>query len=338
MSVLYSVNLKPFKDFNVFVSKSKGIGDGLKRKKMQTYSWAEYSGSSVDLKNPKFEARDIELTCFVVGENWEEMQENFSAFMKEFEKPNTQRIHITPFGYKTIPFQVYNEESVILEKDFSKGKMVGVFTLKLTEPNPIKKVLKTSLDKFKLAFDSTSETEIFFGDGTMQTARGNVSVTKDYGKPSYESSGITLISQSPVNDEYYEAYAQPAGVSPYRFSVNYTLLAAKNVILYVIGRNGSGAPYFVVESEIFSGKTGINTIEAFAEKDLSETGKFIYKILDDAGQEITGLTYIAPRIEKSEVIGEWQNVLGKEKIIIIAGNVDEIKNLTTEAETLWEKI
>ncbi len=71
---------------------------------------------------------------------------------------------------------------------------------------------------------------------------------------------------------------------------------------------------------------------------MPEYGKFIYKVLDSEGNEIPGILYSNPRIETAEVLGEWQNMLGKEKIIIIAGNIEDMKNLQTPAEIIWEKI
>ena len=139
--VRYSINGKYFKDYNVFISSSDGIGDGLKRKKVNTYDWAEYNGLSVDLSSPKFEAREITLKGFVIGSNWDEMMENFNTVLYEFQKPGTQRLLIEPFGMKPLPYEVYMEDSSPLEKTFKDGKMVGIFTLKLIEPNPIKKVL-----------------------------------------------------------------------------------------------------------------------------------------------------------------------------------------------------
>ena len=163
--VRYSINGKYFKDRKVYVSDSEGLFDALKRKKINTYDWAEYHGQSVDLSNPKYEAREITLKCFVVGDNWVDMKENHDAIVSEFQKPGTQRLLIEPFGMKPLPYEVYMEDSSPLEKTFKDGKMVGVFTLKLIEPNPIKKVLYTTSETLNLSYNSSKETEIFFVNG-----------------------------------------------------------------------------------------------------------------------------------------------------------------------------
>jgi len=336
--VKYFINNKNFRDYGVYVSDSIGLTDALERKAVQSYDWAEYHGTSPDLRNAKYKERKIQLKCFVDGENWEVMNARFLDFKNQFTKTGTQRLHIVPFKFKTLAYEVYMQEDTALEKTFRNGRMVGVFTINLIEPNPLKTVLKTSLDKFKLSYESTTETEIFFGDGTKQTARGNVNFAKNYESPSYESSGINLISVSAVNVVFYLAYTIPTTKTSLRFSVEVNITAPKDLILVVIGRKSDNTYSAVAISEITNGKTEYNSLEAFAELNMSDYGKFIYKVLDSDGNEISNLTYGNAKIETAEIIGEWQDMIGKEKIIIIAGNIEEIKKLQTEAEILWEKI
>lgn len=336
--VKYFINNENFRDYEVYVSDSIGLTDALERKAVQSYDWAEYHGISPDLRNAKYKERKIQLKCFVDGENWEVMNARFLDFKNQFTKTGTQRLHIVPFEFKTLAYEVYMQDDIALEKTFRKGRMVGVFTINLIEPNPIKTILKTSLDKFKLSYESTTETELFFGDGTKQTARGNVNFTKNYESPSYESSGINLISVSGVNTDFYEAYTIPTAETSFRFSVEVVITAPKDLFLVVIGRKLDNTYLAVALSEIINGKTGYNSLEAFTELNMSDYGKFIYKVLDSDGNEISNLTYGNAKIETAEIIGEWQDMIGKEKIIIIAGNIEEIKNLQTEAEILWEKI
>jgi hypothetical protein len=337
--VKYSLNGYLFEDFGVFVSDSPGITDGLERKPVISYDWADYHGIAPDLRKPKYKERKFTLKCFIEAENWEELFNNFMAFViREFSKPGTQRMHIEPFGFKTLPYEVFLQDDIKLEKKFRQGRMVGTFDLVLIEPNPIKRVLKTTLDTFKLSYEIDSETEIFFGDGTKQTGRGNVSLTKDYSAPSYENSGLSIVSTSGVNDQYFEVYAVPDKSNVYQFSVEVTLQSPKNIKMYVIGRNLDNTYEAVAVSAIYYGITGKNTVSVVQEVNMPDYGKFIYKVLDSAGNEIPGIAYSNPRIETAEVVGEWQNMLGKEKIIIIAGNIEDMKNLQTPAEIIWEKI
>ena len=176
--VRYSINGKYFKDYGVYISSSDGLFDALKRKKVNTYDWAEYHGSSLDLSSPKFEQREITLKGFVVGDNWVSMKFRFDTIISELQKAGTQRLLIEPFGLKPLPYEVYMEDSSELQKTFSDGKMVGIFTLKLIEPNPIKKVLRVNGNMLHLSYNSKFETEISYGNGEKDIAYSNASLSK----------------------------------------------------------------------------------------------------------------------------------------------------------------
>ena len=337
--VKYSLNDKLFKDFGVYVSESTGLVGLLERKDVTQYDWSEYHGISPNLKKPKYKERTIELKCFMKGGNWEDLFKNFMDYIiGEFSKPGTQRLHIEPLGFKTLPYEVFMKDEVKVDKTFKEGEMFAVFTLKFIEPNPIKTILTTSLDEFKLVYKIDSETEIFFGDGTKQIGRGDVSLTKNYAYPSYQSSGITLVERSGVNNEYFETYSDLNSTETYMFSVDVTIAAPKNLILYVVGRNLDNSYEVVAISDIQECNSGLNNISLIKSPSLLNYGKFIFKVLDDQGNEVPNLIYANPRIETTEILGEWKDMMGKEKIIIIAGNIDDLKSLTTPAEILWNKI
>lgn len=174
--VKYSINGKYFKDYGIYVSSSLGLLDALKRKPIKTYNWQEYHGESLDLSNPKFEAREIVLNCFVKGNNYQEMFENFrNVVLSEFQKSGTQRLLVEPFGYKALPYEVYMIDEVKIIKEFSESTSIGVFSIKLIEPNPIKKVLFLSGTSLNLSYNSSKETEIFYGNGTKDIVKTNAS-------------------------------------------------------------------------------------------------------------------------------------------------------------------
>ncbi|WFB67086.1 hypothetical protein [Chryseobacterium sp. WX] len=338
MGLKWSINGRDFAEFGINVSESKGVLDKLKPRERNSYTWAEYHGKQFDLSKPYFEAREMELQCWLRASDSDTLTENFNSFLALFDTKSTKRFTIEPFGNKEYAYEVLLNGSADLTKEFRDGEMYGSFTLKLTEPNPIKKILKTTLDSFKISYEIDSETEIFFGDGTKQTGRGNVSLTKDYSAPSYENSGLSIVSTSGVNNQYFEVSSVPTKATVYQFSVDVTLQAAIDLKLYVIGRKLNNTYVSISISPVFQGIIGENTLYLVDEVNMPDYGKFILKVLDSDGNEIPGIVYSNPRIETAEVVGEWQNMLGKEKIIIIAGNIEDIKNLQTPAEIIWEKI
>lgn len=328
--VRYSVNGKYFKYFGTYISSSEGLFDALKRKPVNTYDWAEYHGSSPDLANPRFEQREITLKGFVTGSNWEVMKSNFDAIVSEFQKAGTQRLLIEPFGLKPLPYEVCMIDEVRLQKEFKNGRMVGIFTLKLIEPNPVKIVLSTESDLIDLSFLSKYESEVFWGDGTKNIFKGNVSQMKDFNFPSYQASGYSLAAQSVENPAYYTT-ASIIGESFYEFSIDVNNI--DGAVLYVVGRNNATGVYEVIAQ----GAGTQNKLRAQSKLEISKYGKFIFKVLKD-GEEISGLVMTNPRIEKTKVYGEWINMIGKMKYIIIAGNIESISQIATNATELWTRL
>ena len=337
--VNYSLNGNVFRDFGVYVSESTNLVGLLEKKQINQYDWAEYHGISIDLQNIRFKEREIELKCFIRGENWEILFSNFrDMIIDQFSKKGTQRLVIDPMGFKKLAYEVYMKDDVKLEKTFRKGVMYAEFTLRMIEPNPIKKILKTSLDSFRLKYSSPSETEIFPGDGTKIIGRGDVDFVFDYTSPNYQSSGVSLVQGSALNSEYYEVYTVPSQTYVYQFSVDVKLVSPKNIKLYVIGRKPDNTYELINNSGVIEGVTGLNPIRVTKELNMESYSKFFFKVLDSTGNEISGITYSNPKIETAEILGYWQDMTGKEKIIIIAGNIDDVTIVQTPADVVWDKI
>ena len=70
---------------------------------------------------------------------------------------------------------------------------------------------------------------------------------------------------------------------------------------------------------------------------LSNYGKLFFKVLVD-GLEVPGIELTNPRIEKAEMLGEWINMVGKTKYIVIAGNIEQLENVSSNAVELWTKL
>lgn len=188
--IKHSINGKNFRDYGVRVSMTKGIANTLKRKPVRAFEWAEYHGVSLDLSNPVFQEREIELDCFISGNDWADLFAQFTRSIRdEFAKPGTQRLLIEPFGFKPIPYEVFMMDEVKVDKVFKTGPMIATFTLKLIEPNPIKKVLRVIGNTVSLSYESGLETEIFWGNGSKSIVAGNAAVS---GKPLSEGSIIII--------------------------------------------------------------------------------------------------------------------------------------------------
>lgn len=350
--VRYSVNGKYFKDFGTYISSSEGLFDALKRKPVNTYDWAEYHGSSPDLSNPKFEQREITLKGFVTGSNWETMKSNFDAIVSEFQKAGTQRLLIEPFGLKPLPYEVCMIDEVRMQKDFTNGRMVGIFTLKLIEPNPIKKVLYFTGNTLNLSYNSPNETEIFYGNGLKETAKGNVSLSNktlaNRVVSGYDFQGRNLLLNS-TKYNYSEWATFNGGVAIPQGDLGISL--SKNMHInhgqtFVVGQEYTFS-FDYVGTTPFEVSVGAKVVKIETPKE-SGKGKFFitYTYAENFNTYIyisnnivgTSVTVKGLKLSKGNLISDWTPAPEDEKHIIIAGNVEEITNLTTNAKILWEKL
>lgn len=376
--VRYSVNGKYFKDFGTYISSSDGLFDALKRKKVPTYDWAEYHGSAPDLSNAKFEQREITLKGFVTGSNWEIMKSNFDGIVSEFQKVGTQRLLIEPFGLKPLPYEVCMIDEVHLQKEFKEGKMVALFNMKLIEPNPIKKVLKLTGFTLNLSYDCPTETEIFYGNGWIRNiANGNVSlsnktlanrVLSGYGFAGRNLAQGTDFKNNKVyaywntHDSHYNEddgsfsvdYVQPDDTFNDLTSHTIPLEPNTTYTASFLARGEVATDYdldfYVVESDDINPnlqdnwqrfKVNINGFNnerikrTFTTTETTKRGVIYFRNV----KSNNGSLFIKDvKLERGATATAWSPAPEDEKYIVIAGNVEEITNLNTNAEVVWQKL
>lgn len=350
--VRYSINGKYFKDYGVYVSSSLGLLDALKRKPIKTYDWPEYHGESLDLSSPKYEAREIVLNCFVTGDNYEEMFINFrNIVMSEFQKSGTQRLLVEAFGLKALPYEVYLIDDVKLLKEFKNSKTVGVFQLKLIEPNPIKKVLYLTDNTLNLSYNSSKETEIFFVNGEKTTAKGNVSLSGKvlasrnvgsygYNGRNYLFNSVNVLSTIrfiSIPTHYLQNLVGKEVVFSFDFMIKETGVL-REILIYPYQNSGIS----IGHSECFTPTTK-GVYERFSiETNIKDYGVIqgltngeiaFYDTADENDFSIKNV-----KIEIGNKATDWTPAPEEEKYIIIAGDIDGITNLTTNATVLWEKL
>lgn len=369
--VKYSLNGIYFDYYGVFVSDSIGIADGLERKAVQSYDWAEYHGISVDLVKPKYKERKIELKCFIEGDNWQDLFVSFKDFcLKEFSKSGTQRLIIEPFGDSPLVYDVFMQDGIKLEKRFSKGKMIGTFSLMLTEPNPIKKVLYTVNPQLTISYNSPTETDIII-DSVRYQGKEVVNFTKDLGsRDVVGSTGNLLINSSclggkhpatnlynseiviqndgvfPSVKSFYSVAIQGTGdfKMPYVEAGRYLFLRNKQITLSFYARSNYPPSSYRVTNQLTDDSWNIGTSGAGDKngKKLSTSWQRfeitcipVWGIVFEASNLVS---FSAPQVELGNKATAWSVAENDKHYIVIAGNIEDITNFTTNAEVLWDKI
>ncbi|WP_185211029.1 hypothetical protein [Elizabethkingia meningoseptica] len=340
--VVYSLNGIEFNTKNnpykIFVSKSDGLMAKLKPKAKTTYEWPNQHGKqSNPLQKVRYESREISLECWVEGSGWKEMKDNYDALMSEFDKLGTQRLIISPFG-TTIPliYDVALVESSDPKQAFNKGEMVGVFTLKMTEERPVKKVLYTSSTNLQLSFNSPSQVIINI-DGKAQQAKGDVNINTNLPKRVVSGGIKNLLLESNV-----KLTVPPGNYRIGGYLTSKDLVIGKTyTLMFKSGNGGSGEVQAWVNGRQLVGVNetdgGIKTF-TFTQVDIPVSANII-DFYSAPTTDKWGSVHWAVLVECSVMpFKSWVPAPEDQHFITIAGNIDEITNLNTNAQILWEKL
>lgn len=189
--VEYYVDGCNFKDFGVEVSKSSGIIGGLSKKDSLSVDYDGYHGIVVDKSRPRYKERTISLECFISASGKSAFLEWANYFISKFDKPGNVRLKVEYDGEtRPLVFEVDRISDTDIEKTWDDELMVGTFTLKLRECEPVKRVLR------------------FIGSGTATITITSVKMVNIYwgdGEHTYDVSGSTkTVSHTFITDGTYD--------------------------------------------------------------------------------------------------------------------------------------
>ncbi|HBG40092.1 MAG TPA: hypothetical protein DDW85_01595 [Porphyromonadaceae bacterium] len=171
--VEYFVNGLNFKDFGVYVSNSTGLVGMLERKEALTVEWDNYHGIVRDKKRPRYKERTISLDCFIEASSRSAYVEWVNLFLSQFDKEGTQRLSVEYDGNtKPLVYEVVALNDVDPDKKwgtYNDELMVGTFKLRLTEDEPVKRVLRhigSDNSTAQITVTTSKLLNIYWGDGT----------------------------------------------------------------------------------------------------------------------------------------------------------------------------
>lgn len=182
----YSIDGVDLKDWDIYVSDSEGLLDRPKLKSPLTVSWDDYHGEVVDLDEKRLEVREITLTCFMKATGKLDFANKLNTFLDVFSRDGTQRLFVDIHPTKPLIYEVYASDSVAISKRWNDDLMVGTFSLKLREPDPVKRIVRhqrisDSTKTLTLNFDSSRMVMIYWGDGTQECVYGDgIELTHEY--------------------------------------------------------------------------------------------------------------------------------------------------------------
>lgn len=185
--IKYEIDGYSFADSGVNVSKGTGLIDRPKRKSGTKTEWDDMNGYYIDLTKRKYEAREISLECFIVADGMATFANNVLTFLEKFEGAGLHELKITlpDAEEKPLFYHVFIDNSVSIDKTWSSSTMVGKFTLKLIEPEPVKMVAKwtggQNVTTITSPYKGTANFIIRYSDGETAQIKQNGASGKTIG-------------------------------------------------------------------------------------------------------------------------------------------------------------
>lgn len=188
-TINYFIDGANLTNYGVRISSSDGIVSRPKLKAPLSVKWETEHGENVDLNNKFYEPREITLECFLVADTNEDFIRNSNAFCQLFDAKGTRRISVNVDSTEPLVFEVYIMDGIEFKKQWRDGQVVGTFTLKLREPDPVKRVYKfdrkSDTDTLSMLIDYAGDKmfNIHYGDSThLFDYDGTYTISKSYQK------------------------------------------------------------------------------------------------------------------------------------------------------------
>lgn len=187
-----------FTEFGMRVESSSGVLDLPKLKSPASVDWADYHGKVLDLSEKRYQEREITLNCWLKASGKMDFVERCNNLFSLFQKDGTQRLMISIHPTKPLVYEVYCEDGVAVSKSWHDDKMIGTFSLKLKEADPVKRVVRhqrinSNSAEVSIAFKSDKMVNIYWGDGSVETDVYGDCTGSNAIKHTYQSNGIYYI-------------------------------------------------------------------------------------------------------------------------------------------------
>ena len=183
-----------FKENGIRVEGSEGLIDGLKMKAPFSANWLDENGEVVDLSDPRYESREITLNCWIKAGGYMDFTSKITKLLTGLRQRGRHRLTVDINPTKPLVYEVYLPDGVPVKKTWNPNKMVGRFSLRMREPEPVKRVLKhivtsEATREISVSFKSDRYYNIYWGDGEADFDIGGDAVKGVTIKHNYAGNG-----------------------------------------------------------------------------------------------------------------------------------------------------
>lgn len=193
--------------YGVQVSGSNGlVGKPEFKNPSKKYDWDYLNGEFVDMECRRYKAREITLHCWLKGSSEIDAVGKMNTFLKAFQTKALMRLTVTFLdgttqGNSSLYYLVYLANPGSVTYKWHSGKQILKFDIVLKEPSPVKRVYKvaaTDNGTITIAYSSTSEFDIYWGDASKDLDNMGASQTISH---SYTEAGnFVLIVTGVITD------------------------------------------------------------------------------------------------------------------------------------------
>lgn len=202
----YYLNGVNIRDIGIRVESSNGVTDLPKLKQAASVDWPDYHGKVVDLTAKRYEEREITLNCWLKATGKIDFVERVNRLYEILREDGTARLMISIHPTKPLLYEVYAPDGVAFSKRWHDDKMIGTFSLKLKEPDPVKRVVRhqrinESSCEVSIALKTDKVINVYWGDGTVtEDVYGDYTGAKAL-KHTYAENGVYYVVIAGVIEE-----------------------------------------------------------------------------------------------------------------------------------------
>lgn len=207
--IRYSIDGVDLSSLGIIVQKAKGLFVMPKMKDPLKTSWPTRHGVLVDLSQPVYDVREITLECAIKADSRISFLTSLNSIIYTLlYKPNLRQLRVDLVEDKPLLYFCYMQDGLDVElaTKWNEANHIGLFTLKLIEPEPLKRVYMFNAQEqtqLSLQFNTTSLFTIYWGDGAVSTvSSGTTSANHQYAQGTYYIALVGMVNEI-INLESY---------------------------------------------------------------------------------------------------------------------------------------
>lgn len=184
--IIYTVAGVDLANYGIVVKSADGLMDLPKPRGRTVQEWTDTHGQMISTRRPLYSSREIKLSCAMPCEGLGDFAQKATA-VKELFMGGDLITLTAAIGGTLLPFLVYVDDEISFARKWAGGKLIASFTVKLIEPEPLKRVYMATAASVELTISTPTPVNVYWGDGKTQYDASSGAISHAYidGKTSH---------------------------------------------------------------------------------------------------------------------------------------------------------